>query len=300
LETFTDMTTVPGNKKCNETSMFGNSGGQAMDSPLNYDGYLKVSELISLQICQSNPPHHDEMLFIIIHQAYELWFRLILHECDKAIAAMNANDAFTAERQLGRVVEIQRVLIQQIHILETMLPIEFLAFRDRLKPASGFQSGQFREIEFTAGLKDPRILKVFELEPEVRSRLEKRLNMPTLGDAFYTLLSERGMPVPEQPSKEDEESWNVWQETAIEQIVKIYTCPAEYSDLFRLAERLIEFDENLSLWRFHHIRMVERTIGFKQGTGGSEGVGYLQQTIARKAFPELWQARTHLLLPPSN
>src|SRR6188508_2969629 len=136
------MTSVPGNKKLNQTSMFGNSGGQGIESPLNYDGYLKVPELISLQQCRSNPAHHDEMLFIIIHQVYELWFRLILHECDGAIASMSSNDAFNTERKLGRVVEIQRILIQQIHILETMLPIEFLAFRDRLKPASGFQSGQ--------------------------------------------------------------------------------------------------------------------------------------------------------------
>jgi tryptophan 2,3-dioxygenase len=294
------MTSVPGNKKLNETSMFGNSGGQAMDSPLNYDGYLKVPELISLQQCRSNPAHHDEMLFIIIHQVYELWFRLILHECDGAIGAMFSNDTFSAERKLGRVVEIQRILIQQIHILETMLPIEFLAFRDRLKPASGFQSGQFREIEFVSGLKDPSILRVFEAEPEVHERLEQRLNSPSLSDAFYSLLSQRGLDIPKQPPREETENWNAWCEKSIEQLVKIYSQPAQYNDLFRLAERMIEFDEYLSLWRFHHVRMVERTIGFKQGTGGSEGVGYLQHTLSRKSFPELWKARTFLELPTAD
>jgi tryptophan 2,3-dioxygenase len=294
------MTSAPGDKKQGGTSMFGNSGGQGMDSPLNYDGYLKVPELIALQQCRSNPAHHDEMLFIIIHQVYELWFRLILHECDGAIATMISNDTFTAERQLGRLVEIQRILIQQIHILETMLPVDFLAFRDRLKPASGFQSGQFREIEFVSGLKDPAILKVFESEPEVHSRLERRLASPSLGDAFYSLLSQRGLQIPRQPSREETEAWNEWCDKAIEQIVKIYSMPSEFSDLFRLAERLIEFDENLSLWRFHHIRMVERTIGFKQGTGGSEGVGYLLHTLSRKSFPELWRARTYLELPQGS
>jgi tryptophan 2,3-dioxygenase len=294
------MTPVSGDKKSNKTNMFGNSGGQGMDSPLSYNKYLKVPELISLQYCQSSPAHHDEMLFIIIHQVYELWFKLILHECDSAIAAMQQDDPFTADRQLRRVVEIQRILVQQIHILETMLPVDFLAFRDRLKPASGFQSGQFREFEFVTGQKDPRVLKVFEGEPEVRDRLAQRLNSPSLGDAFYSLLSRRGLDVPEQPSPEDTEVFNAWSEKAIEQVVKIYASPKQYQDLFRLAEQMIEVDEYISLWRFHHVRMVERTIGFKQGTGGSEGVGYLQKTLSYKAFPELWQARTRLELPTTD
>ncbi|MEW6731697.1 MAG: tryptophan 2,3-dioxygenase family protein, partial [Acidobacteriota bacterium] len=257
----------------------------------------KVKELLSLQQCLSSPPHHDEMLFIIIHQTYELWFCLILHECDSAIAAMNADDTIIAEQRLARVVEIQRILVQQIHILETMLPVDFLAFRNQLKPASGFQSAQFREIEFTSGLKDPRILLYFQDEPAAHTRLVRRLAMPTLGEAFYALLARRGWNVTVPPPRGETEKWQLWRDKTIVELLKIYTTPTAHYDVYRLAERLIEFDENLSLWRYHHVRMVERMIGFKQGTGGSEGVGYLMQTISMQSFPELWELRTRLELP---
>lgn len=262
--------------------------------PLNYDEYLKVPQLVALQQCMSTPPHHDEMLFIIIHQTYELWFRLILHECDSAIVAMSQDDALLATRQLGRVVEIQRILIPQIHILETMLPVSFLAFRDHLKPASGFQSAQFREFEIVTGLKDARILHAFQDQPAALARLQQRLAAPTLGDAFYQLLTKRGFPVSTPPNQLDKEAWAVWQPEAIAQLLKLYLTPDQYPQLYALAERLIEIDENIGLWRFHHFRMVERIIGLKMGTGGSEGAGYLQSTLSYKSFPELWNVRTHL------
>jgi tryptophan 2,3-dioxygenase len=268
--------------------------GAGGDAPLNYDEYLKVPQLIALQQCRSNPTHHDEMLFIIIHQAYELWFRLILHECDRAIVAMNDDDPAIAERHLSRVIEIWRVLVPQIHILETMLPSDFLAFRDHLKPASGFQSAQFREIEFLAGLKDKRVLEYFREEPAAFSRLEQRLASPGLGDAFYALLAQRGYAVNRSPAREDTEQHNEWCESVSKELLKIYNKPSENYELFRLAERLVDFDEYISLWRFHHIRMVERMIGAKMGTGGSEGVGYLMRTLTSKCFPELWQVRTHI------
>lgn len=261
--------------------------------PLNYDEYLKVPQLINLQECKSIPAHHDEMLFIIIHQTYELWFRLILHECDSAIEAMNRDDVFLAEKQLGRVVEIKRVLVQQIHILETMLPSDFLAFRDHLKPASGFQSGQFRELEFVCGIKDENVLRAFDDQPDTLERLKKRLNAATLADSFYSLLARKGFSV-EPLSNREKEAWQLWQEKTAKELLKIYVAPSEYYEIYHLAERLVEIDEYINLWRYHHLRMVERMIGAKIGTGGSEGVGYLMKTLNQKAFPELWLVRNYL------
>ncbi|KAF0250135.1 MAG: aminocarboxymuconate-semialdehyde decarboxylase [bacterium] len=270
--------------------------GASLDGakPLNYDDYLKVPQLISLQECKSSPAHHDEMLFIIIHQTYELWFRLILHECDSAMVAMSNDDAILAERQLGRIVEIERILVPQIHILETMLPVDFLAFRDHLKPASGFQSAQFREVEFACGLKDERILAAFDDQPEALERLKNRLLSPTLADGFYGLLSCRGFDVAPSPERSQTELWQAWQEKTAKQLVKIYLTPSQHYELYRLSERMLEIDEYTSLWRYHHVRMVERMIGFKSGTGGSEGVGYLQRTLSYKFFPEIWQVRNYL------
>lgn len=268
--------------------------------PLNYDEYLKVPQLINLQECQSSPAHHDEMLFIIIHQTYELWFRLMLHECDSAMAAMLDNDAILAERQLGRIVEIEKILVPQIHILETMRPSDFLAFRDHLKPASGFQSAQFREFEFTCGLKDERVLAAFEDQPEALERLKNRLAAPAITHAFYQLLAKRGFDVTPPPERSQTEAWQNWQDKTSREVLKIYLAPAQSYDLYRLAERLVEIDEYTNLWRFHHLRMVERMIGAKIGTGGSEGVGYLQKTLSYKFFPELWQLRTYLENTSSN
>jgi tryptophan 2,3-dioxygenase len=276
--------------------------GRSKDAapPINYDQYLRVPQLIDLQHCRSSPPHHDEMLFIITHQAYELWFRLILHECDSAMAAMGRDDTITAERQLGRVVEIQRLLVPQIHILETMWPSDFLAFRENLKPSSGFQSAQFREIEIVSGLKDVNILNAFRDEPEVQARIKARLASPTLSDAFYELLRRKGFPIHQQPARIDTEAWESWRDEAVEHLLKVYMFPAQYNDIYRLTERLIEFDEYISLWRFHHVRMVERMIGMKIGTGGSDGVTYLTQTLSVKSFPELWQLRTFLEQPKAQ
>lgn len=262
--------------------------------PLNYDDYLKVPQLINLQECKSTPAHHDEMLFIIIHQTYELWFRLILHECDSAIEAIAKDNVVLAEKQLGRVVEIKRILVQQIHILETMLPSDFLAFRDHLKPASGFQSAQFREIEIICGLKDERILAAFDDQPEALARLKKRLSSTTLADSFYNLLSRNNFNVTPPPERSQTELWQSWQEKTAKELVRLYLAPSEYYEFYRLAERLIEIDEYTNLWRYHHVRMVERMIGSKIGTGGSDGVAYLQKTLGYKFFPELWLIRSYL------
>src|SRR6266567_77979 len=171
--------------------------------PLSYNKYLRVRDLIGLQQCLSDPAHHDELLFITIHQAYELWFKQVLHEIDAAIAFMNNDRLTPAVRGLKRVVEIEKLLIHQIHILETMTPITFLGFRDQLNPASGFQSMQFREIEFSSGTKDARILREFEADDFAHQRLHARINAPSLPDAFFTFLRGRGFDSPAEDARTD-------------------------------------------------------------------------------------------------
>jgi tryptophan 2,3-dioxygenase len=262
--------------------------------PLSYNKYLRVADLIGLQNCLSDPAHHDELLFITIHQAYELWFKQILHEIDAASAAMNEDRAPLAARALARVVEIEKLLVNQIHLLETMTPISFLGFRDELNPASGFQSMQFREIEFASGLKDEAILRAFADDEFAHARLSARSEAPTLADAFYALLRRRGLDAPDDdpalPAAERRRTYDRRTRAALEIITHFET---RYEE-FQLAESLIAHDEYFSLWRTHHVKMVERMVGTKRGTGGSEGVGYLRTTLDKKFFPELWEARTYL------
>ncbi|MCS6886129.1 MAG: tryptophan 2,3-dioxygenase family protein [Acidobacteriota bacterium] len=264
-----------------------------MEHQLSYNEYLAVAELLRLQRPKSNPPHHDEMLFIIIHQTYELWFKLILHEFDAVKEDLCRDDWFTAERRLWRVVEIQRVLVSQIHILETMPPVNFLAFRDLLKPASGFQSSQFREMEFLLGLKDRRVLGCFNDDLQAKAQLERRLEESTLADEFYKAMARRGFQVAPPPQRSSFE-WQSWLERTVSELVKLYVEEPADDAVYRVAERLIEVDENLSLWRYHHMKIVERIIGSRIGTGGSEGVGYLKHTLGYKAFPELWEVRSRI------
>lgn len=263
-------------------------------SLLSYNKYLRVPELIGLQDCLSDPAHHDELLFITIHQTYELWFKQILHEIDASISQMNEDRAPAAARTLHRVVEIEKVLVQQIHILETMIPISFLAFRDELNPASGFQSMQFREIEFSSGLKDTTILDSFRDDEFAAPRLRTRHDSPTLADALYSLLRRRGFDAPADDPKmsEAERRQNYGKRT--QAVLEILTHFETRYEEFQLIEGLIDHDEVFSLWRSHHIKMVERMVGAKRGTGGSEGIGYLRTTLDKKFFPELWEARTYL------
>jgi tryptophan 2,3-dioxygenase len=267
---------------------------RARDQPLTYATYLRVPELLQLQKTLSTPAHHDEALFIIIHQVYELWFKLILHEVDSAAGEIEEDHVYEGTRLLRRVVEIQRLLIQQVRILETMRPQDFLGFRYHLNPASGFQSIQFREVEFLLGLKHAGVLDHLVCEPAERQRLEARLAAPSVSDVFDALLVRRGLgpegaPPHAAPSGVSrEEDWRV------DALVRVYDDPEKYADLLALCEVLIEIDECLSLWRAHHVQMVERMIGSLRGTGGSAGVGYLQSTLPKRAFPDLWRVRTRL------
>lgn len=254
-------------------------------SLLSYNKYLKVPELLKLQETLSDPPSHDELLFVIIHQTYELWFKQILHEIDATIKWLKEGRTFRANHSLRAVIGIEKVLVTQIHLLETMAQIGFLEFRDKLNPASGFQSMQFRELEFVSGQKDEKILGVFKNDQFAYKRLSERFAEPSLGDAFWGLLERQGFEVGSHDEK-------------VQAIVEILTHPDKYSDYFIMQDLLIEHDENIALWRSHHVLMVERMLGMKPGTGGSEGVGYLQTTLSKKFFPELWEARTYLKVSP--
>lgn len=266
-------------------------------SDLTYNDYLKVPELLSLQTPQSDPPHHDEMLFIIIHQAYELWFKLILHEMATAIHHMEACEVLEAHHFVKRIVEIMRLLVQQIHILETMTPVDFLEFRDRLSPASGFQSTQFRLVEFTAGLKDESYFRHFKNRPEFVKALKDCMEAPDLQSAYYDMLRKMGFNIPQGISIHEEKEDGKAHQKIIQAILPIYQKPHGNLPLYLLSESLVDFDEQLSLWREHHVRAVERLIGFKRGTGGSSGVEYLKSTTNKKCFPHLWDVRTHLKKP---
>ena len=252
-----------------------------MAEPLTYGSYLRIDELLTLQRPQSDPAHHDEMLFIVIHQVYELWFKQLLHELEAVKHHLQSDDAIRATRALGRVHAIQHVLEQQVDVLETMTPHEFNAFRNLLNPASGFQSVQFRELEFLCGVGKTAYLRHLETTDEERRRLEQRLQEPTLYDELKGFLGRRGFAT-------------ALSAELLETFRRIYDGADEHTNLYVLLEAFIEFDERFLLWRGRHVRMVERMIGQKTGTGGSLGVRYLETTLGKKFFPELWEVRTVL------
>ncbi|MBK8727101.1 MAG: tryptophan 2,3-dioxygenase [Holophagaceae bacterium] len=295
------------------------------ETPLTYESYLRVPEILGAQVPLSSPEAHDELQFIIVHQVYELWFKLLLHEVRGAIAHLQAGESGQAHWLLGRCVEIARVLIQQIHVMETMSPASFLEFRDVLKPASGLQSVQFRVLEYHCGPKDPRYIALHASHPESRKALEAAYAAPSLWDGFCEALQHRGFAA---GSREEQ----------LKALVRIYT-EREFLDLHRLAETMLEFDEAFRIWRFRHYLMAERMIGFKPGTGvahteqvgfGSHGKGethpgehatdsgrcpvggaglppaedgqsfhdpgvhYLKSRVEIRYFPLLWELRSHL------
>lgn len=253
------------------------------NAPLSYDKYLKVPELTGIQETLSKPTSHDELLFIIIHQTYELWFKQILHEIDATIGWLNEGRIFRANHSLRVILEIEKILVAQIHVLETMAPIGFLEFRDKLNPASGFQSTQFREIEFVSGVKDKEFLKFFVNGKIATKKLKKRYEAVTLAEVFWSLLEERDFPVETH-------------EERVQSIVRILERTEKNPEIYILQDLLIEHDRNISIWRYHHVMMVERMLGAKRGTGGSEGIGYLKTTLSKRFFPEIWEARTYLEL----
>ena len=267
------------------------------DQQLTYSSYLKVPELLQLQHPQSSPQHHDELLFIIVHQTYELWFRELLHDLDAVVANLRAaganaksrDEVYEAARLLRRCTEITRVLVEQFTILETMLPTHFLAFRGKLEPASGFQSEQFRELEFLCGLKDEKMLRYHRPTPEAHALLERRLREPSLRDVFFDALRSMGKLQFDDHASERERF-----DARARAILSLYRDEGSNRDWIDVCERLTEFDELVVSWRLRHIQLVERVIGVRMGTGGSAGSSYLKHTLDKKFFPELWEARTLL------
>jgi aminocarboxymuconate-semialdehyde decarboxylase len=268
------------------------------DKKLTYSSYLEVPELLRLQHPESSPPHHDELLFIIVHQTYELWFKELLHDLDAVVANLRAAAAdptsrdgvYEAARLLRRCTEIMRVLVEQFTILETMLPTHFLAFREKLAPASGFQSEQFRELEFLCGLKDEKMLRYHELTPETHAILNRRLRENSLRDVFFQALEALGALSHPGANATEVEKF----QARAQAIHVLYRDERDHRDWIDVCERLTEFDELVVGWRLRHIQMVERTIGIRMGTGGSTGSSYLKLTLDKKFFPELWEARTYL------
>jgi tryptophan 2,3-dioxygenase len=256
---------------------FGEEGGL-----LTYGGYLRLPELTALQVPQADPPAHDELLFITVHQVYELWFKQVLYELEAARDAMTAQQTWRARHLLRRVHAIERLLVTQVEILETMTPQDFLEFREALAPASGFQSAQYRELEFLSGVKDRAFLARFRsLTSDERDRLVRRLDEPSLWDAFLGLIAARGLAV-----GGDEEIFASLRTIARDR--------ATHDDLWQLAEDLLTHDELAGLWRARHVQMVERQIGTKSGTGGSTGAPYLRKRVPLRYYPLLWELRDHL------
>lgn len=249
---------------------------------LSYGSYLRLPELLSMQTLRSRPAAHDELLFIVVHQAFELWFRELVFEIESIRDLMFARDPHRARHLLTRVHAIERLLIEQIEVLETMSPQDFVEFRANLEPASGFQSVQFREIEFLGGLKERGFLEMAD-SPEERERLERRFNEPTLWDAFRYLLEANSLPMPGGDAEARRTS-----------LLKMAQDREAFAELWYLSEDLLEMDELFSLWRQRHILMVERQIGTKRGTGGSSGSPYLRTTLEKRFFPELWELRSYL------
>jgi len=255
-----------------------------MDDPnkVTYSSYLKVEELISLQQPQGVPPAQDEMHFIVVHQAYELWFKQILHDMQFLFRAIEKDDLVVAIRLLDRVCEIFRLVIHQIEILETMTPVAFNQFRSRLNPASGFQSHQFRQLELLSGANPADFEVLFALAPEWKDQLKSQMGKKTLRDVFFDLLQRQGFMSDRTP------------ESIEKALATIYSDEKTHLGIQDLCEKLIKYDELFWLWRFRHVQMVERMIGKKKGTGGSLGAAYLTTTLKKRFFQELWDLRTNL------
>src|SRR4051812_36076990 len=259
--------------------------------PLTYGNYLDLEKLLTLQNPRSTPAEHDEMLFIIIHQTYELWFKQLLHEFEKIKRDFSAGDLFGAIHSFKRTRTIMKTLVGQIDILETMTPSSFSSFRDRLDTASGFQSVQFRELEFLLGYK--RASAMAHVKPDFpgADRLQGRLTESTVIDHFYQFLESRGAKVPAELKNRDLTKANEPNEALQEEILRLYKESPEVSILFEL---MTDFDEGLQEWRYRHIKLVERTIGAKHGTGGSPGVPFLKESLFKPIFHDLWAIRHKL------
>jgi tryptophan 2,3-dioxygenase len=261
------------------------------DPSVTYGNYLAVDELLALQRPRSDGPEHDEMLFIVIHQVYELWFKQVLHEIDHVIALLETRDPYRAQHSLKRILTILKVLVAQLDILETMTPLEFQSFRTRLEAASGFQSDQFRQLEFVLGNKSKGAIERFPSGSRARLALEQRYGSPTLWDAFLKYLSREGYAIPAASLARDVTARIEPSAELQSTLVELYRRDPKHAEM---CERLVDLDEGLQEWRYRHVKMVQRTIGAKVGTGGSSGAQYLATTLMSPIFPDLWEIRSRL------
>jgi tryptophan 2,3-dioxygenase len=261
------------------------------DRAVTYGSYLRVDDLLALQQPRSTGPEHDELLFIVIHQVYELWFKQLLHEFDRVRQLLTADDTHRAQHTLKRILTILKVLVAQLDILETMTPLEFLSFRARLDAASGFQSDQFRQIEFVLGNKNEKALLRFPTGTRARTSLERRYAEPTLWDAFLHYLAREGYSIPASSLSRDVSQRAAPSPEIQEVLIGVYRNDPKNAEL---CERLVDLDEGVQEWRYRHVKMVERTIGTKPGTGGSTGAEYLRNTVGHNLFPDLWEIRARL------
>ena len=258
---------------------------------LTYSSYLKLDELLSLQQPRSEPAEHDETLFIIIHQVYELWFKQLLHEFDRICRELSSGELWGALASFKRCRMVMKTMVAQLDILETMTPMSFLSFRDRLAAASGFQSPQFRALEFLLGFKRAEMLKHHESNPAAMKMLTRRLNEPSVVDRFYEFLAHRGVEIPLELINKDVTAPTMASEQVQESLLAFYRGDPE---TIALLELMTDFDEGPQEWRYRHVKMVERTIGTKPGTGGSPGVEFLKQSLFKPIFPDLWAIRDRL------
>jgi tryptophan 2,3-dioxygenase len=261
------------------------------NAAVTYESYLKLDQLLSLQQPRSEGPEHDETLFIVIHQVYELWFKELLHELDRAMRLLRGDEPHRLQHTLKRILTILKVLVAQLDILETMTPLEFLSFRTRLEAASGFQSDQFRQMEFVLGAKSEAVITRFPEGSRGRGALERRYREPTIWDAFLHYLAREHYPVPPSHLARDVTA-RVAATAEIQQLLlEVYRNDPKTAEI---CERLVDLDEGFEEWRYRHVRMVERTIGAKGGTGGSAGAAYLRATLGTNLFPDLWEIRARL------
>jgi tryptophan 2,3-dioxygenase len=266
------------------------------DAPrrLTYGSYLHVPELLSLQRELSQPAHHDELLFIVSHQVYELWFKQMLHEVGAVCDWLDRDEPLHAAQLFDRMHAILHLLIEQIPLLETMFAVDFAQFRGNLRPASGFQSVQFRKLEFLCGAKNPQMTSRVGEDEASRRELEEALRQPTLYDHFLRHLARSGFAIPQAVLERDVSLPHQADPAIVDALVGLYQESDRHYPQFRLAEHLLQLDERFAIWRFHHVKMVERMIGSRAGTGGSPGAKYLASTLSMRFFPEIWQVRDRI------
>ena len=261
---------------------------------MTYSEFLRLDKLLDAQEIHSQPPHHDEMLFIIQHQTSELWLKLIIHEMREALDYIKQDQLAPAFKIMSRIKHIQAQLLHQWDVLATLTPSEYTQFRSALGTGSGFQSIQYRVVEFLMGNKDAKMIPVHAHDPKVVELLTQTLQTPSIYDEFLRLLARQGLPIPQSVLDRDISVPHQSDPGVLEVFKTIYTHPKEYWEAYEMAEKLVDIEEQFAHWRFRHMKVVERVIGYKTGTGGSSGVPFLRKMIDHRFFPELWEVRTHL------